>query len=205
MRRSFLRELNLDAEVIDKIMAENGKDIEKYKTQIEDYVTEIKDLKAKAVDVDKAIEEAVKKKENEFATQLQDKDKAIEEANNKVKGFDEITKELNNLKKANSDREYSQAIDNFFKEGKLEFTSNLAKEAILNKFKEQKFELQEGKFGKDAEKFMKELKEANADAFKNGESKDNEQPYQYKPQGGGADPSADMQAQVNSILGLNNN
>ena len=31
MRRSFLRELGIDAEVIDKIMAENGKDIEKYK------------------------------------------------------------------------------------------------------------------------------------------------------------------------------
>ena len=29
MKRSFLRELGIDEEVIDKIMAENGKDIEK--------------------------------------------------------------------------------------------------------------------------------------------------------------------------------
>ena len=52
MRRSFLRELGIDAEIIDKIMAENGKDIEKYKSEIEDYVSEIKELKSKNVDIE---------------------------------------------------------------------------------------------------------------------------------------------------------
>ena len=53
MKRSFLRELGIDAEIIDKIMAENGKDIEKYKSEIEDYVSEIKELKSKNVDMDR--------------------------------------------------------------------------------------------------------------------------------------------------------
>ena len=158
MKRSFLRELGIDAEIIDKIMAENGKDIEKYKSEIEDYVSEIKELKSKNVDMDKAIADAVKEKEAEFESKLAEKDKVIKETEDKVKDFDKISEELNGLKQANVDREYTEAINNFFTESKVDFTSNFAKEAILNKFKEKKFELKEGKFGKDASKFIDELK-----------------------------------------------
>ena len=63
MKRSFLKELGLESDVIDKIMTENGKDIEKYKSDIEDYVSEIRDLKAGKVDVSKEIEKAIEKKE----------------------------------------------------------------------------------------------------------------------------------------------
>ena len=66
MKRSFLKELGLESEVIDKIMTENGKDIEKYKTELEDYVEEVRDLKAGKVDVSKEIEKAIKKKEEEY-------------------------------------------------------------------------------------------------------------------------------------------
>ena len=66
MKRSFLKELGLESEVIDKIMAENGKDIQKYKTEIEDYIEEIKELKSAQIDKSKAIEEAVKTKETEL-------------------------------------------------------------------------------------------------------------------------------------------
>ena len=196
MKRSFLRELGIDAEIIDKIMAENGKDIEKYKSEIEDYVSEIKELKSKNVDMDKAIADAVKEKEAEFESKLAEKDK--------VKDFDKISEELNGLKQANVDREYTEAINNFFTESKVDFTSNFAKEAILNKFKEKKFELKEGKFGKDASKFIDELKTTDAGAFK--EVKDNtnnnQQYYQYEPKGTNSDQTSDIQAQVNSILGL---
>ena len=70
MKRSFLKELNLDIEVIDKIMAENGKDIKKYKDEIEEYVSEIKELKSNAMDSAKSIEKAVKEKEKELLSQI---------------------------------------------------------------------------------------------------------------------------------------
>ena len=189
MRRSFLRELGIDAEVIDKIMAENGKDIEKYKSEIEDYVSEIKELKSKNVDMDKAIADAVKEKEAEFESKLAEKDKVIKETEDKVKDFDKISEELNGLKQANVDREYTEAINNFFTESKVDFTSNFAKEAILNKFKEKKFELKEGKFGKDASKFIDELKTTDAGAFKEvkDDNNNNQQYYQYEPKGTNSD------------------
>ena len=39
-------------------MSEHGKDIERYKSEIEDYASEIKELKAKTVDSEKAIQDA---------------------------------------------------------------------------------------------------------------------------------------------------
>lgn len=204
MKRSFLRELGIDAEVIDKIMAENGKDIERYKSEIEDYVSEIKELKSKNVDMDKAIADAVKEKEAEFESKLAEKDKVIKETEDKVKDFDKISEELNGIKQANADKEYTEAINNFFTESKVDFTSNFAKEAILNKFKEKKFELKKGKFGKDASKFIDELKTTDAGAFKEikDDNNNDQQYYQYEPKGTNSDQTSDIQAQVNSILGL---
>src|SRR5690606_30785144 len=45
MKRDFLKELGLTDEQIDKIMAENGKDIEKYKTLAETKEAELKQVK----------------------------------------------------------------------------------------------------------------------------------------------------------------
>lgn len=45
MKREFLKELGLTDEQIDKIMAENGKDIEKYKTLAETKEAELKQVK----------------------------------------------------------------------------------------------------------------------------------------------------------------
>ena len=40
MKTDFLKELGLEKDVIDKIMAENGKDIEGYKAQVSQLETE---------------------------------------------------------------------------------------------------------------------------------------------------------------------
>ena len=45
MKREFLKELGLDAEVIDKIMAENGKDIEAHKANGDKLTAENEQLK----------------------------------------------------------------------------------------------------------------------------------------------------------------
>lgn len=174
MKRSFLKELGLDSEIIDKIMAENGKDIEKYKTDIEDYIEEIKDLKAGKVDVSKEIEKAIKEKEEEYKERFEKADK-----------YDSVFKELETLKKDNADKEYIKKVEKFFEENKIGFTSSIAKEAILNKFKEKDFKLKEDKFGEDASKFIKELQESNKDAFKELEKDDsNKNQYTYIPKGG---------------------
>ncbi len=175
MKRSFLKELGLDSEVIDKIMAENGKDIEKYKTDIEDYVEEIKDLKAGKVDVAKEIEKAIKKKEEEYKERFEKADK-----------YDSVFKELETLKKDNAAKDYIEKVEKFFEENKIDFTSSIAKEAIINKFKEKNFKLNEDKFGEDASNFIKELQESNKDAFKELEKEkfNHNQTYTYTPKGG---------------------
>lgn len=173
MKRSFLKELGLESDVIDKIMTENGKDIEKYKSDIEDYVSEIRDLKAGKVDVSKEIEKAIEKKEEEYKERFE-----------KAKKYDSVFKELETLKKDNAAKEYVKNIEKFFDENNIDFTSSLAKEAIFNKFKEKDFKLKENKFGEDAINFIKELKESNKDAFKETEKNNANNTYIYTPKGG---------------------
>ena len=189
MKRSFLKELGLESEVIDKIMAENGKDIEKYKTDIEDYVSEIKELKSNNVDTSKAIEEAVKAKEKEYKATIE-----------KTSNYDDIVTELEGLKKINSEKESIQNIEKFFEENKIDFTSSFAKEAIITKFKEKEFKLNDNKFGEDAVEFINELKESSKDAFKITETNNNV--YTYQPKGSNLNSNDDLAAQVNSILGI---
>lgn len=196
MKRSFLKELGLESEVIDKIMAENGKDIEKYKTDIEDYVSEIKELKYNNVDTSKAIEEAVKAKEKEFETKEKEYTATIEKTSN----YDDIVTELEGLKKINSEKESIQNIEKFFEENKIDFTSSFAKEAIITKFKEKEFKLNDNKFGEDAVEFINELKESSKDAFKITETNNNV--YTYQPKGSNLNSNDDLAAQVNSILGI---
>nr|DAO11408.1 MAG TPA: minor structural protein [Caudoviricetes sp.] len=173
MKRSFLKELGLESDVIDKIMTENGKDIEKYKSDIEDYVSEIRDLKAGKVDVSKEIEKAIEKKEEEYKERFE-----------KAEKYDSVFKELETLKKDNAAKEYVKNIEKFFDENNIDFTSSLAKEAIFNKFKEKDFKLKENKFGEDAINFIKELKESNKDAFKETEKNNANNTYIYTPKGG---------------------
>ena len=173
MKRSFLKELGLESDVIDKIMTENGKDIEKYKSDIEDYVSEIRDLKAGKVDVSKEIEKAIEKKEEEYKERFE-----------KAEKYDSVFKELETLKKDNAAKEYVKNIEKFFDENNIDFTSSLAKEAIFNKFKEKDFKLKENKFGEDAINFINELKESNKDAFKETEKNNANNTYIYTPKGG---------------------
>lgn len=165
MKRSFLSELGLEEEVIDKIMAEHGKTTQKMKDKIGAMTTELKqtqeelestsaDLKeAKKIDVDKLKSEA-------------------EEWKSKYENF-----------------ERDNAVNDFFKDYK--FTSELAKKATINEFKAQNFEFKEGKFN-GADKFMEQFIKENETAFvKEGEGNGSAGQYIYNPAGGsegGTDP-----------------
>lgn len=203
MKRSFLKELGLDSEIIDKIMSENGKDIEKYKSEIEDYVSEIRELKSNSVDNVKAINEAVKAKEKELRQEFKEKESEYKQLIEKAEKYDSVFEELEGLKKANSDREYTQNIDNFFRESKIEFSSSFAKDAIVNKFKEKEFRLTDNKFGEDAMLFIKELQESDKDAFKFTQNEpEQNQTYIYEPQGSNIGGNSDLAAQaLAAVLG----
>ncbi len=85
MERKFLKDLGVADDVIDKIMAEHGKDIEKAKGERDDFEKKYKDtqkvLKAfEGVDVNKLQDEIkkltddLKKKDEEYAAQLDERD-----------------------------------------------------------------------------------------------------------------------------------
>ena len=126
MKRSFLKELGLESDVIDKIMTENGKDIEKYKSDIEDYVSEIRDLKAGKVDVSKEIEKAIEKKEEEYKERFE-----------KAEKYDSVFKELETLKKDNAAKEYVKNIEKFFDENNIDLQVLLLKKLYLINLKKK--------------------------------------------------------------------
>ncbi|MEG2686656.1 MAG: phage scaffolding protein, partial [Christensenellaceae bacterium] len=57
MKTEFLKELGLEKDVIDKIFAENGKDVEAFKTKAGTLETERDGLKTQLEEANKAIEE----------------------------------------------------------------------------------------------------------------------------------------------------
>ena len=57
MKRSFLEDLGLEKEVVDKIMAENGKDIENAKADYDELKAELKTAIATIADRDNQLKE----------------------------------------------------------------------------------------------------------------------------------------------------
>ena len=169
MKRAFLKELGLDGEIIDKIMAENGADIEKQKKATEKATQDLEKYKAE--------NEGLKTQLNEANTQIQsfkemdiDGIKAsAEEWKNK---YETDTKALNEKIAA---KDYDYAIKDFMSNYKL-----------INKFKSKEFKLEEGKF-LGGEDFMKEYKENHKSLFVPDEPQD-PIPEIVKPTGGSNPP-----------------
>lgn len=82
MKRKFLEDLGLEKEAIDKIMAENGADIEAEKAKTTDVTTKLEDANSKLETANTTIKEL--KKSNADNEELQ----------NKVKEYETKTKEL---------------------------------------------------------------------------------------------------------------
>lgn len=78
MKREFLKELGLSDDVIDKIMAENGKDVESEKAKIAAKEAEIKNITAQLSEANKQIEafkgmdiDGIKKAADEWKTKYE--------------------------------------------------------------------------------------------------------------------------------------
>lgn len=156
MKREFLKNLGLADEVIDSIMAENGKDIEvekKKTTSIQNKLdtanTELTTVKEQLATANTTIQsykdmdiEGIKQSAEEWKTK-----------------YEEDTKKLQDDLKA---KDYDYAVKEYM--NSFKFIDDEVKELVINKFKEKGFKYEEGKF-LGADDFMKEYKEAHKNLF----------------------------------------
>lgn len=149
MKTEFLKNLGLTDEQISSIMAENGKDIEKYKTSSEKYKQQYESSKAALDEANTTIQsykdmdiESIRKSAEDYKTAFEKKEAEMNE------------------KLAQKERDYQ--MDKYFSQ--MKFSSESAKRGIIAQFNEQNFDLKDGKFV-GAEEFMNKLKETDAGAF----------------------------------------
>lgn len=153
MKREDLKALGLADEQIEKVMAENGKDIEKHKTEAETLKTANQQQKTQIEEANKQIEafkgldvEGTKKAAEEWKTKFEESEKTHKSALDKIA--------------------YDSAAEKFV-DG-LKPKDGLSKKAILSEFTAKAFKLENDSFvgGKEwAEAFKKD----NAAHFADGE------------------------------------
>lgn len=156
MKRDFLKGLGLDDSVIDQIMDENGKDIQREKNAVNKVNQDLEKYKAE--------NEGLKTQLNEANTQIQsfkemDIDGIKASAEEWKTKYETDTKALNEKIAA---KDYDYAIKDFMSQFK--FIDDDVKETVINKFKAKEFKLEEGKF-LGGEDFMKEYKENHKSLF----------------------------------------
>lgn len=201
MKREFLKELGLEDDVISKIMKEHGKTIQKMDDTIETYRGKISELQT---DI------ATKSKDYEELNKEHMLSKAKIEEFEKV-DIDGLKNSIQEWENKYNEREYDLTIDKYMQDYK--FTSELAKEATISKFKEQKFKLKDGKLD-GAEDYMKKFMEENKSAFViednnmqnnnnkllNNNSMTNTSTYSYNPASGtNTDDLASFEGMLDSL------
>ena len=156
MKRDFLKGLGLDDSVIDQIMDENGKDIQREKNAVNKVNQDLEKYKAE--------NEGLKTQLSEANTQIQsfkemDIDGIKASAEEWKTKYETDTKALNEKIAA---KDYDYAIKDFMSNYK--FIDDDVKETVINKFKAKEFKLEEGKF-LGGEDFMKDYKENHKSLF----------------------------------------
>jgi len=165
MKRKYLEDLGLEKDVIDKIMKENGIDIEAEK--------------AKA----KAIEDTV-----------EDYKKQLEETSEKLKTFEGLDvegikaqvsewqqkyeKDTNELKAKNESIEYNHKLEKFI--SGFDFASEFAKKAVVSELSQKGFKFDGDTLlgGKD---FIEEIRQKDPNAFKPVETEEKKPPASWVP------------------------
>lgn len=178
MKRDFLKGLGLDDSVIDQIMDENGKDIQREKNAVNKVNQDLEKYKAE--------NEGLKTQLSEANTQIQsfkemDIDGIKASAEEWKTKYETDTKALNEKIAA---KDYDYAIKDFMSNYK--FIDDDVKETVINKFKAKEFKLEEGKF-LGGEDFMKEYKENHKSLFVSDEPQE-PIPQIVKPTGGSNPP-----------------
>lgn len=191
MKRDFLKGLGLDDSIIDQIMDENGKDIQREKNAVNKVNQDLEKYKAE--------NEGLKTQLSEANTQIQsfkemDIDGIKASAEEWKTKYETDTKALNEKIAA---KDYDYAIKDFMSNYK--FIDDDVKEIVINKFKAKEFKLEEGKF-LGGEDFMKEYKENHKSLFISDEPQD-PIPEIVKPTGG-SNPSGDANPFKFNFMGV---
>jgi membrane protein involved in colicin uptake len=153
MKREDLKAMGLTDEQIDKIMAENGKDIEKYKSESETLKATNEQQKTQLEEANKQIEsfkgmdiEGIKKAADDYKTKFEEAEK-----NHKAE-LDKIT--------------YDATAEKFI--NSLKPKDDLSKKAILAEFKAKEFKL-EGESFVGGKEWVEQFKKDNATHFLDGD------------------------------------
>lgn len=174
MKTEFLKSLGIEEEVITKIMSENGKDIEKYKTLSETQKTELENVKTQLVDANKQIEDfkgmnidEIKKSAEEYKTKFET---AEQEHQNKLLEI-----------------EFNSKLEKFVNTQNLK--NDIYKKALIDRIKEKDL-----RFDNDVllggDDLVKSFKETYSDAFED---------VTPKPQFGGQTPGVQNDASDNEL------
>lgn len=149
MKREFLEELKLEKDVIDKIMAENGKDIETEKQKVTAKQTELDGVKTQLTEANKQIEsfkgmniEDIKKSAEDYKTKFEEAEK-----NHKAE-LDKIT--------------YNSTAEKFI--DSLKPKDSLSKSAIISEFTKKEFKL-DGDTFQGAKEWAEQFKKDNSSHF----------------------------------------
>ncbi|OEH53129.1 hypothetical protein AQ616_17775 [Oceanobacillus sp. E9] len=176
MKRDFLKELGLEDEAIDKIMAEHGKSVN--------------DMKEKAEKAD-TLESQV----NDYKQQIADRDTQLKDLGEKAKGNEDLTAEIDRLKEENetTKSELEQKLEQQAFDHKLE---NTLKDANVKNPTAVKALLNLDEIKLDGDKLrgldtqLEGLKESDDYLFQS-EQNSNDPSLEYTPgshqQGGGGD------------------
>lgn len=178
MKREFLKGLNIEGltdDVIDKIMAENGKDLEKAKSTNEKTNQELEKTKSELEAKDKLITDANAEIEKYKGMDIEGIKQSADEWKNK---YEADTKAF---KDQLAQKDYEFAVKEFT--GKHKFTNDFVKEAFIENFKKQGFKLEEGKF-LGADDYIKTFGEKNPGVFVVEEAPKEPIPEIVKPIGG---------------------
>lgn len=156
MKREFLKELGLTDEQVNQIMTENGNDIENLRKEVETKTKELETLNTKYESTQNSLKDANKQIKSY-------KEMDIEGIKNSAAEWEEkYNKDTAELNEKLSQQQRDYAMNTYF--AGIKFSSESAKRGIIEQFKEQNFELKDGKFiGGD--EFIKGLKESDAAAF----------------------------------------
>lgn len=168
MKREFLRELELEEEIIDKVMKEHGKTVNTLKDDLEVEEAKVKTLEENLKVANKQIED------------FEELD--VEEIQAEVIKYKEKLKE--------TEAEAEEKIKQLKYEGALKevaqnykFTNERVKKSILDDLKEKEFKLDDGKL-LGIEDYMNKLIEEEPNSFViEGEEGKEEAPYFVRPSG----------------------
>lgn len=151
MKREFLEAMGLDKENVDKIMAENGADIEREKAKTATVKEDLEKAQEALSDREKDLE-ALKK----TAGDAESTKKQLEELQEKY------NKETEAHKAEIAERDYDAAVASHVAD--LKFSSRGAKAAFVADLKAKKLEIKDGKLD-GFDKYLEEAKKADPEAF----------------------------------------